>query len=771
MIRCLCVGTFAGALLVGQSTSAPNSTPAAKEIEFTFNNETKPRRLDPALMGNAAGRRLFMALFEGLMVPDPKTGMPEPGLAESWTASPDLKTYTYRLRHANWSNGTAIKAQDVVDSWLRTLAPETKARGAEDLINMVAGASDFRERKGLREKVGIKALDDQTFEVTFVKATPNANLLLMEPCFGIVPLTVVNKFNDYWTTPGHFVGNGPFVLKEWDSESKVVVVKNPNYWDAANVKLDRITFLSCGFDDDAYDKYRTSEFDWNPSIDEVRFNEIKQRKDHQNTIGSGTYFFILNLDKKPLGDVRVRKALSIAIDRQTLCEKLADAGQFPTSGFVPPFPGYTPPSCVGYDPEAAKKLLAEAGYPNGKGFPKFTITYNTSAVNEEISEWIAMQWKAVLGIDVKLDNLDWEVYLNRRKERDFDICRAGCTTGRPDPIEILEQLRHGNDNNFAHYSNAKFDDLLDKADSLPFGEERNKLLMQAEELAITQEQALIPLYFYTKQDMINLDRWGGWYTNTVGVHPWKSICLKPQVSAKCSPENIELAEGSVEGSYLRKMPHIYQLDPSIGENAPSLCAPTSSAMILDYFANKYPKLKEGKSTKFDILHAIMEEEKTGNVGGTSAFSVEEGMKRYVKKAGYRLEVNCMGLMLKNRMSFTYSPIDFEKIKQALKDEDCAVMIQIGGFHYAQRSNDYIRDYGHMMTLMGYDPEALILADPARMSCEARYKISKLTHPSAALIADDGKFMIYRSAKDFFQLQRDKYYHDVITAAFIFHISQ
>lgn len=744
----------------------------AKPQEFIFNNRTEPKTLDPAMMKGVAEFRLYMALFEGLVVPNAKTSQAEPGLAESWVASADLKTYTFKLREAFWSDGTPITAQDVVDSWLRTIDPETSGANHKELTNSIEGAIAFNQKKGPREKVKIQAVDPKTFEITFAKPMPHAIGMLTESCFGIVPMHVIKKYGKDWTKPSNFVGNGPYVLKEWNPNTRVVVSKNAKYWDAANVKLDNITFISIDGDADSYDKFKTGEFDWSPGIDGNRFDEIRFRSDFQNEAGSGTYFYSFNTNKKPFNDVKVRKALAMAIDRQVLCEKIAGTGQIPTNGFVPPMTGFKTTQGNAFNPEEARRLLAQAGYPGGKGFPKFQVFYNTLVIHEQIAEWIREQWKSILGIEAKLSNTEWEPFLHTCSRHDFDISRSSrASTYNAEPTNFLTTLRSKDDSNDGQYSNTQFDELLEQANLLPLGETRNKLLMQAEEIAITQDQAVIPLYFYPNQDLIDLSKWGGWHANTMGIHPWKAIYHKAMTGSAQAIQAIPQVANQSGDNFMREMTSYYQLDPRIGTGATGLCGPTSSADVIDYFSKRYPNLKPANVTGFDLIRMFAKEEGTGQTTGTTDLSVEVRLCRYIKKAGYKAYVTKLGISTNGYYGSKYTKFDISQIKEALLDEDNAILIVIGGYNYDQINNDYIRSYGHFLVLKGYDKDALILADPAKSSNQSRYRLMEVSHQNASLLASNKKYVLCHHTKGLYKLERNRWYHDIIESVIVIHISK
>ena len=496
--------------------------------DFVLENGSEPQSLDPALIQGVPEHRIYMALFEGLMNFNAKTGKAELGLAESYKISKDGTVYTFKLRKANWSDGTPITAQQFVDSWLRTLDPATASNYASMPADMIAGAKEYNSGKGKREDVKLRALDRQTFEFTTVGPMPYVIEALTHYAYAVMPIHAIAKYGKDWIKPGNFIGNGPFVLKEWKPQDRIVAVKNEKYWDAKNVKLKSITFLPIEDQAVAYDKYKAGEIDWTPDLDQNRIDEIKLRKDYQHTIGTTVYYYIFNTNRKPFDNVKVRKAFAMAIDRKQLCDQVLKAGDVPTGALVPPMGSFVPTKGNTFNPEQAKKFLAEAGYPGGKGFPKFTLIYNTSNRHKKIAEWVQQQWKTNLGVDFELQNLEWNTFLDTRsKTHDFSVSRAGWQADYQDPQNYLEVLlKTGSGNNDGLYSNKKFDELMNKANRMPGGPARDKVMMQAEEIAITQDQAVAPFFYYQNMDLINTNKWGGWYTNTINVHPWKGIYKK-----------------------------------------------------------------------------------------------------------------------------------------------------------------------------------------------------------------------------------------------------
>jgi len=496
--------------------------------DFCFNNGLEPESLDPLRITGVIERDVCSALFEGLTLNNPKTSKGEPGLAQSWTVSPDGRTFTFMLRRAKWSDGTSITAQTVVDSWFRTLDPQTASEMTYLMFDALEGAKAYHEGKGRKEDVKIRALDARTFQATFVAPMPYVPDLLTHWIFAVVPLHAIRKHGDAWTKPGNFVGNGPFTLKEWKPQERLVVVKNENYWDTARVRLQSITFLPLEDLGVGFDKFKAGEIDWQPAVDATRLEEVQRCAGYHRCPRTNVHYYIFNITRKPFDDARVRKALSMALDRQALVQQVLKGGQYPMAGFIPSFGAYRTTKGNGFDPVQARMLLAEAGYPGGKGFPKETIVYNTNPNYRRIAEWAQQQWKSILGIDVEPVNLDWEALMTaRQRTHDFAIARAGWSADFPDSMNYFgELLKTDGKQNDGLYSNPNVDALLDKANRMPLGSARDRVLMQAEELAIDQDQALLPLFHQANQDLIDLDKWGGWYENTLGVHPWKAIYRK-----------------------------------------------------------------------------------------------------------------------------------------------------------------------------------------------------------------------------------------------------
>ncbi len=495
--------------------------------ELVLNNGSEPQSLDPSKIQGVPEHRLYMALFEGLVSYDPKTCEPIPGVAESWERSGENnEILTFHLRNTSWSDGTPITAQTFVDSWLYYLSPSTAAEYAYMPAAIIKGAAEYNAGKTAPETVGIRAVDDKTFEITLVGAVPYAEAMMAHYSFAPLPLHAIQKFGNDWTKPGNFVGNGPFVVETWTPQEKITVVPNDKFWNKDNVFLSRITFLPIENLSTAYNAFKNHEIDWDTGVPLEMLDEIKLSKEYQVAPQLSSYYYEFNINDPVLNDVRVRKALAKSIDKKQLVDKVLKGGQVAADAFVPPMGGYTPATGNAYNVEEAKALLAEAGYENGVGFPQMTIIYNTNESHKKIAEYVQQQWKENLGIDVVLENLEWATSLQKRQANDFQIARAGWVGDYADPSNFLELCLSTSGNNDGRYNNPEFDALLAQASTMNAGPDRDAVLNKAEEIMMTQDQAYVPFYYYVSQNQIDLDKWDGWYTNILDVHPYVGMKLK-----------------------------------------------------------------------------------------------------------------------------------------------------------------------------------------------------------------------------------------------------
>ena len=502
-----------------------------EEVVFHIANGAEPESLDPALIQGVPDHRIYMSLFEGLVAIDPKTALAIPGVAESWTISDDMTQYTFKLRkNALWSDGKPITAHDVVYSWLRILDPATASPYAWFPCMFISGAEDYNCGAAGPKAVKIRALDDYTFQMNLIGPLPYALDALTHYSFAIVPKHAIEKFGSVWTDPANFVGNGPFVLTNRVAQTSITVSKNPTYWDKDNVKLDKVIFYSSDSTTTNYNMYLNGEIDWATNVPPDQLAAAQMRDDFKIAPQLATYYYVFQNDVAPINNVLVRKALALAIDREALVEGITKAGQIPAWGIVPTMAGYDALTFpYGTQKEAilaARALLSKAGYPNGTGFPTISILYNTDEGHKQIAQFIQQEWKNNLGLRVTLVNQEWQTYLSNRNQGLFTVARAGWVGDYADPNTFLDMFVSGSGMNGGRYDNEVYDLLINESARMHAGAERMGTLRVAEDIMINQDQGILPLYYYVTKNMIDTDKWGGWYTNIMDYHPTKALYRK-----------------------------------------------------------------------------------------------------------------------------------------------------------------------------------------------------------------------------------------------------
>ena len=501
-----------------------------------YGNGAEPQGIDPHLVTGVPESHIVRALFEGLAVKNPITLEPEPGVAERWEISPDGTVYTFFINpQAKWSNGEPVTASDYVWSWERALHPETGSLYAYMLFPVVnaekfaSGAiDDFAE-------VGIKSLDAQTLRINLNAPTPYF-LQLMDhySTFAVHPETVL-KFGGMsdrftlWTRPENIVSNGAFTLKEWSLNRQIKVEKNPHYWDKSSVALEGVYFYPTENVVSEERMFRSEQLHVTQGIPLGKIPNYRavQNSPYVQAPYLGTYYYLINTKKPPVDDVRVRKALSYAIDRDTLTRTVLRDTAIPAYSITPPDTlGYNPPKLFSFDPEQARALLAEAGYPDGQGWPGLEITYNTNEDHRKIAVAVQQMWKDELGIDVSITNQEWKVYLNTVSQGEFQVARRGWIGDYVDANNFLDLFLANGGNNNTGYANAEFDDIiLNQAPKAASREERYQLFFQAETMMM-QEMPIIPFYTYTSKRLIHPSV-NGIYPNLMDSLNLKYVRLDP----------------------------------------------------------------------------------------------------------------------------------------------------------------------------------------------------------------------------------------------------
>ena len=503
--------------LIGCSENISPVDSGLEQQIYHHGNGSEPQGIDPHIVTGVPEHHILISLCEGLTIPNPNPKGSDgyiPGTAESWSISDDGKEYIFKLnKNAKWSNGDPVTADDFVWSWKRIL---TASLGSQypDMLYYLVGAYEYHNGQiDNFDEVGVKALDTHTLKVNLKNPTPFFIGLLSHYSTWPVHKETVLKHGDIddrngeWTRPGNFVCNGPFQLKTWELNNKIVVEKNPHYYDASMVRLNEIHYYPVSNVMTEDRMFRAGQLHLTSSMPTQKCPIYIEEKNPNLKIDPymGTYFYRINTENETLNDVRVRKALAYSIDRQLLVDKVTQCGQIPAYSFTPPGSnGYQPSTEIPYDPVLAKQLLAEAGYSSDNPFPKLEILFNTNEGHRKVALAIQQMWQNELGIEVELVNQDWKVYLSREMVGDFQISRAGWIGDYEDPNTFLDLMRPNRGNNKTGWENMEFDALVEEANTINDQEKRYELLNEAEKILI-DNMPIIPLYTYVRVYQLSPD--------------------------------------------------------------------------------------------------------------------------------------------------------------------------------------------------------------------------------------------------------------------------
>ncbi|MCH1446511.1 MAG: peptide ABC transporter substrate-binding protein [Luminiphilus sp.] len=478
-----------------------------------YGNGAEPQGLDPHVVTGVPENHIVRALFEGLAVKNPETLEPEPGVAERWDISEDGTVYTFYLNpNARWSNGETMTASDYVWSWNRALHPDTGSLYAYMLYPIVnSEAYSKREITDFGE-VGVKALDDHTLQVRLNAPTPYF-LQLMDhySTFAVHPETLLKhgKMTDRftpWTRVGNIVSNGPFTLEEWSLNRRIIIKKSEHYWDRDNVALNGVYFYPTENVISEERMFRAEQLHYTAVVPLDKIPDYRERPDSPYVQAAylGTYYYLVNTERPPVDNVLVRRALSYALDRDTLTRTVLQDTAIPAYSITPPDTlGYNPPQLFDYDPAKARELLAEAGYPNGEGWPGLEIIYNTQEAHRKIAVAVQQMWKRELNIDITISNQEWKVYLNSVSQREFQVARRGWIGDYVDANNFLDLFITDGGNNNTGYASDEFDDIiLNLAPKAKTRDERYGLFYKAETMMMN-EMPIIPIYTYTSKHLIH----------------------------------------------------------------------------------------------------------------------------------------------------------------------------------------------------------------------------------------------------------------------------
>jgi len=515
-------------------TNRPQRVDIARERGILLvGNGSDPATLDPHLASGTPEHHIFDALFEGLVTTAPDDpDANAPGAAERWQTE-DFVHWTFHLRQdARWSDGTPVTARDFLFAYERILTPALAADYAP-LLYALRNAEAFNTGKITDfSQVGVEAPDDHTLRFILKGPAPYLPSMLKHYAWYPVPRHVIERHGRMtdrvspWTRVGNYTGNGPFRLKEWRLNHYLAVERNPHYWDAASVRLNGIHFFPIVSDATEERAYRDGQLHATLTVPLAMIPAYRQTPDCRVDPLLSVYFYRCNVTRPPLNDPRVRRALALALDRQGLTDNILRAGQQPALGFVPPgcAEGYTTPRVLEFNPELARRLLAEAGFPEGRGFPEMEILINTSEAHRVIAEAVQEMWKKHLKVRVGVRNEDWGVYLESQRKLSFSLSRAGWVGDFLDPSTFLSIWRTGDGNNNTGWSHPEYDGLLDASAREGDPVKRFELLGRAERLLLN-ELPILPVYWYV-HTWLKRPEVRGWPPSVLDSRCYKAIHLE-----------------------------------------------------------------------------------------------------------------------------------------------------------------------------------------------------------------------------------------------------
>ncbi|MDP2698376.1 peptide ABC transporter substrate-binding protein [Thalassospira sp.] len=519
-----------GTAIIASSMTFLSTTDAQAQKVLRVGNDGEPQSMDPHFISTVQTSRISDDMFLGLLTYGPD-GEPVAGAAESWDVSEDGKTYTFKIRDHTWSDGVPVTAQDFIAGWERLLAPETGAEYAS-LLYIIEGAEDINSGKE-GAKLGANALDDKTLEVKLTAPAPYFLAQLTHQTAFAIPRHTIEKFGRDWVKAENIVVNGPYKLEEWVPNVHSKLVKNDAFYDAANVAIDEVVYYNYEDLTAMQNRFRAGELDVTRMIASEQISWLKDNMADSLRIApyAGIYYVAIRTNKEPFGDVRIRKALSLAINREAITDSVLKTGEIPAYSFVPPGTGnYGEPSYVSWKDQSyadnlaeAKKLLAEAGYGPDKPL-KFTLRYNTQENNKRFAIAAQNMWKQI-GVEAELFNAEGKIHFADLKVGDFELARAGWIADYNDAQNFLflGETRTG-PLNYAAFNNARFDELMLAAEQESDLKSRATLMQQAEAVMM-EEQPYIPIFYYVSKQLVS-PKIEGWIDNAPDRHLTRWLDLK-----------------------------------------------------------------------------------------------------------------------------------------------------------------------------------------------------------------------------------------------------
>ena len=491
------------------AANPPAGAQLAEQQQIVRHIKDEPASLDPLKAVGLPEIQVIRDLFEGLTNQDAQ-GKIVPGVAQSWSSS-DNKTWVFTLRNnARWSNGDPVTAQDFVYSWQRLVDPKNSSAFAWFAgLSGIQNAAAITKGEMTPDKLGVVAQSKNQLKVTLDRPVPWFPALVANVALFPVPQKIIAQQGDSWTSPGKLVGNGAYQLSERVVNEKIVLTRNPHYWDDAHSVLTKVTFVPINEESSATKRYRSNDIDITESFPKNMYALLKKTLPGEVYTPDqlGTYYYAFNTQKGPTADVRVRKALSWSIDRKVIAEKVLGTGEKPAWHFTPdvtagfkPLPTFMQQHDQNSLNAQAKSLLAAAGYGPGKPL-KLKLLYNTSESHQKIAIAVASMWKKNLGVDVTLENQEWKTYIDSRNSGNFDVIRASWVGDYNEPSTFLNLLTSGNSSNIARFNNADYDAVIAKASRETSDQVRNSDYNRAEQI-LAEQAPIAPIYQYTNGRLI-----------------------------------------------------------------------------------------------------------------------------------------------------------------------------------------------------------------------------------------------------------------------------
>ncbi len=494
---------------------------------FRFILSSEPPSLDWHKATDTVSSTVTMNLMDGLTTYDYND--PElstiPALAASWEASADQKKWTFNIRKGvKWTDGVELTAQHFVDAWERLLNPATASEYAYFLYN-IKNAKPYSEGK-IKDfsQVGVKVNEQGQLVVELERPQSFFPSTLIHHSTYPIRKDVIEKYGDSWTSPEHIVTLGAYKLKTWDHDRAVVFERNDNYW-GEKAKTKYLLGYIVAETSTALNMFQTGKVDAMMELPSLELKNLQTTSEFHKMPVLAIYYLGMTVDKAPLNNVNVRKAISMAIDRKEITDMLA-GGQTPITGWLPVgMMGYDPSVGLKFNPEEAKKMLAKAGYADASKVPKITFGFNTSENHQRIAENVQQQLKKNLGLNVELKNEEWKVYLSTLRVDPYPIWRMGWVADYADPDNFLNLMLSYSENNRGHYKNKKFDELIEKAVTISDKEARKKAYLEAQKILVEEDVPVIPIYSYVNQTLVS-QRVSGFPRNAMSHWVFKTVVLK-----------------------------------------------------------------------------------------------------------------------------------------------------------------------------------------------------------------------------------------------------